>query len=182
MKSSVTSNDNEVRELKAKIKNKETDINSLRNKIDKAVNELLEEELVDGVKKALRDKINKMTEETEKAGSEVIELESRIESLKSEMLSPNDYSYIIENTVTIIKKIDDPKKRQELVRGIVKEITIENKHIKDIHFRFSKNSKIGGDTQNRITNNSGQRTEASSSKEPDAFFLFVLYPHYFLGS
>ena len=156
---SVNSSDKQVKEYEKTIMNKEKGIKEFENKLEAIVDELLEESS-DRVKIALRNRMEDLSVRIEELQTDIAKKRDKIKNLESQKLNQNDVIEIFKYVGKVIKSIDDKEKQQMLVRRLVTEIQVEDKKIKEVHFSFSKNFRVGGGTENRITNSG--KTEGGS--------------------
>ncbi|MCC0563799.1 recombinase family protein [Brevibacillus borstelensis] len=161
MLESLNSSDKQVKELEKIIRIKEKEISESEGKIDKLIDELLNES-AERVKATLRKKMEELSQKIEELQTDIGKKRESIKNLESQNLNHDEIVEVFQYVGKVIKSIEDKEKQQSLVRKLVAEIKVEDKHIKEVHFRFSKKFRIGGGAGNRITN-SGKAESGSNS-------------------
>jgi site-specific DNA recombinase len=143
MLASITNSDKQVLELERIIKSKEKKINEAEKNLDSIMDELLAES-TERVKEKFRKKMDEVSQHNEDLEDDIKKKRASIKNLESQNLNKDEIVEIFQYAGNLIKKIEDKEKQQALVRMLVAEIQVEDKHIKEIHFRFSKKFRIGG--------------------------------------
>lgn len=149
---SLNSSNEQIKELKKAIKSKEKEIKEFEGKLEDIIDELLEESS-ERVKTALRKRMEQFSLRIEELQSEIEKKRANIKNLESQNLNQDEIVEVFQYVGKVIKSIEDKEKQQALIRKLVAEIQVEDKHIKEVHFRFSKKFRIGGGKENRIINN-----------------------------
>ena len=149
MLASKNNSDKQVLEFERIIKRKEKEIKESEQKLEDIVDELLEES-TERVKTVLRKRMEKLSLNVEELQAEIAKKKANIKNLESQNLNQDEIVEVFQYVGKVIKSIEDKEKQQALVRRLVAEIQVEDKHIKEVHFRFSKKFRIGGGKGNRI--------------------------------
>ena len=149
MLASKNNSDKQVLEFERIIKRKEKEIKESKQKLEDIVDELLEES-TERVKTVLRKRMEKLSLNVEELQAEIAKKKANIKNLESQNLNQDEIVEVFQYVGKVIKSIEDKEKQQALVRRLVAEIQVEDKHIKEVHFRFSKKFRIGGGKGNRI--------------------------------
>lgn len=140
---SINNSNEQVKELEKAIKSKEREIKEAEVKLEDIIDELLEESS-ERVKIALRKRVDTLSLRIEELQAEIEKKRASIKNLESQNLNQDEIVEVFQYVGKVIKSIDDKEKQQALVRKLVAEIQVEDKHIKEVHFRFSKKFRIGG--------------------------------------
>lgn len=146
--SSLNSSNEQVKEMEKAIRSKEKEIKQSEEKLEDIIDELLEESS-ERVKTALRQRMEKLSLRIEELQTEIEKKRTNIKNLESQNLNQDEIVEVFQYVGKVIKSIDDKEKQQSLIRKLVAEIQVEDKHIKEVHFRFSKKFRIGGGKGNR---------------------------------
>lgn len=153
MLASINNTDVQVKEFERIIKKKEKEIKESERKLEDIIDELLEES-GDRVKAVLRKRVEKLSIKIEELQADIAKMRASIKDLERQNLNQDEIVEVFQYVGNVIKSIEDKEKQQSLVRKLVAEIHVEDKHIKEVHFRFSKKFRIGGGKGNRITSDS----------------------------
>ncbi|WP_179295636.1 recombinase family protein [Bacillus sp. FJAT-45350] len=145
---SLNSSNEQVKEFEKVIKSKDREIKESEQKLEDIIDELLEESS-ERVKEALRKRMDKLSLRIEELQTDISKKKASIKNLESQNLNQDEIVEVFKSVGKAIKLIEDKEKQQSLVRMLVAEIQVENKHIKEVHFRFSKKFRIGGGKENR---------------------------------
>ncbi|MFC5734315.1 recombinase family protein [Cytobacillus gottheilii] len=151
MLASINNTDIQVKELERIIGSKEKEIKEAEKMLDNLIDELLAES-TERVKEKLRNRMDEVSLKIEEFQADIEKKRTSIKNLESQNLNKDDIVEIFQYAGKVIKKIEDKEKQQALVRMLVAEIQVEDKHINEVHFRFSKKFRIGGGKVNRTTN------------------------------
>ncbi|MEC1717208.1 recombinase family protein [Schinkia azotoformans] len=146
---SINNTDVQVKELEEIIKRKDKEVRESELKLEDIVDELLEES-GERVKAVLRSRMEKISVKIEELQADIARMRASIKDLESQNLNQDEIVEVFQYVGNVIKSIEDKEKQQSLVRKLVAEIQVEDKHIKEVHFRFSKKFRIGGGKENRI--------------------------------
>lgn len=148
---SINQSDEQVKELNRIIIENEKEIKKSEEKIEKIIDELLEESS-ERVKDALRNKMDKLSLRVEELQENIDRKRTDIKNLEGQNLNQDEIVEVFQYVGNVIKTIEDKAKRQALIRKLVESIHVEDKQIKEVHFRFSKKFRIGGGVGNRTIN------------------------------
>lgn len=141
--------DEKIKDLESNIKRKENEIEKLKVKQNKLVDELTEGN--EAYKKLIREKIEAIIDEVNALQKDIDDAKTEISELKSKHLDVDEILDLLNNVGKIIPLLEK-EAQQSLVRKLVSRINIKDKHISEVHFSFQESFRVGGDTGRRITN------------------------------
>lgn len=142
MKKSLGNTDKQVNQIEKEIKVLEGKANSLKNKQDKVLDELLEEYSI-GIKQVLCDRLDRTVTEIKDIENKRLKLSEKMHEIQVQTLDVDDTLKIIEKVGRAIRLIDDAEAKQKLVRKLVKKITLsEDNKIKEIHFSYGESINV----------------------------------------
>lgn len=151
MLSSINRTDEQIVEINRTITVKEKEIKDINKEIDNLYKDLRLGN--DSFKERTIKEIEDSLEKLKVLESDIKQKKSSIKNLESKNINEDEIAEVFQYVGNMIRSIEDKEKRQALVRKLVTEIHVEDKHIKEVYFSFSKKFRIGGGAENRITNN-----------------------------
>lgn len=130
-------------------KNTQQEINGLKKKQGKLIDELLEgDELY---KQAIRSKIQEVNVQISEKQEKLQKIVRQIEELEKETINLEEVSEILRSVGKVLKLMPKDTQRK-IVTKLISKIEVEEKSIKAIHFNFSDSFSISEDTVNLTTN------------------------------
>ena len=130
-------------------KNTQQEINGLKKKQGKLIDELLEgDELY---KQAIRSKIQEVNVQISEKQEKLQKIVRQIEELEKETINLEEVSEILRSVGKVLKLMPKDTQRK-IVTKLISKIEVEEKSIKAIHFNFSDSFSISEDMVNLTTN------------------------------
>jgi site-specific DNA recombinase len=149
MMSSLNNSDSHIEYLDKLLKRKSTEIKEHESRQNSLIDELVQGD--ERYKERMRKKIQVVEDEIASLEEEVQKLEREKKALSGQRLDHDEIIELLGNVGKIIRLLD-AEAQQTLVRKLIRNIKIQDKHIIEVNFSFQQSFRIGGDTGNRIIN------------------------------
>lgn len=131
-------------------KRKKDEADNLKSKQNKLIDELIEGD--EGYKKIIRGRIQEVSDQINNVENQIREIEENIIKFQAQTINTEEVSKILQSIGKAFKLMPEVNQK-EIVRKLIYQIQVEEKHIKSIHFNFELGFPKWCDKQNPTTNN-----------------------------